>query len=378
MPAWRQGQAVLTWREFGNTAASLAPNANPALNPTYPTIYWRKSGGTDSFDAVWQAWSGAAYNDTRGWLRLMGEGHDDGSGNEVVGLNIFDNDPQWFLATQPSGAVGNTGLLDDLNESSSVYFDGRPRASHTYGNLVFVGDDYWLAPLGSPYRAGSHPSGLSKAFRLRGGTWAQVGGDWPGANNANYGSVCHDPSRGKLIYVPAANIQLRSFDLATDVLSSTSVFTGAGGQNQAIYVPAPWDLVVVLNAQYTGHLGVYDYGRTAGTTMHQPGITGSAPVPSTPYNGLFYPNGVWVPSLGAVVAWHGGTGLWKLTPPAAGNPATTPWTGWEQIAAAPANTLDPGNPTFNGMYGRVFYSPTLKGIGISVAHNKRAAFFALE
>ena len=67
-------------------------------------------------------------------------------------------------------------------------------------------------------------------------------------------------------------------------------------------------------------------------------------------------NGVWVPSLGAIVGWSWGANLWTLTPPASGLISGT-WT-WGVINADGGNTVTPvGRPGAQDpeTFGRLFH-----------------------
>ena len=59
--------------------------------------------------------------------------------------------------------------------------------------------------------------------------------------------------------------------------------------------------------------------------------------------------------------WDGGAGFDTLTPPTSGNPLTQPWT-WGRIEAVSGA---PSAPLRNGTFGRFFYSPRLRVLGVA-------------
>lgn len=374
LPAWRRAMAPRTWANVGNLPTSVDPERNPALNPNHPgPAPWRNTSGGGTIDRVFNAWSGAAYHQPSDELWVHGGGHDDYAGNEIYKIAMYAEEPRWELVIPPTGALGNEGRLLDGLEASGVYFDGRPRSSHTYDLPVFVGDEFWLAALGSTFASGI---GTATTFRFRDGDWQLVQRDqFATGDNAQQGSAAYDASRGRLFFVPSANRTLTYWDVATSTRVDTGIWLNLGRQSRSIVIPE-LDLLVVLNGSYAAELGVYDHGRTPGMSIHQPGATGEQPS----YDGYdadwWYPNGVWIPALGSIACWHGGTDLWLLTPPAS-NPTTTPWS-WSRLRADASNTLDPGVPTATGMFGRVFYSAALHGIGVITRHDRPIAFFALD
>ena len=385
-PAWRRGQPALTWANIGTSKAiDVDPENNAALNPNGAgnPAPWRNGptgspSGGDIF-RVWESWCTGIWNESSGRFRVHGGGHDDYAGNEVYGINLFVTTPTWALDRPPTGAIGNTGVLADGLENTGVYFDGRPRSSHTYCNLAIVNNEMWLACSAGPFRSGQGDGG-KKTWRFNDATgdWVLIqAGTWPIASaTGNAGSTCFDTVRNRLYYWPSENASVSYWDVAAGSSNSVGFITGFGRQSHAIYIPE-LDIQVCLTGQVSAGFVVYDYGRTAGSFSLIPGATGTAPAYAGYDPGWFNPNGVWVPSLGAILCWHGGVNFSKLTPPVTGNPATTPW-AWSTFNAATGNTLDPGLPNPRGVYSRLFYSKRLKGIGLSTSPNLPVRFFALE
>jgi hypothetical protein len=201
LPAWRDGQTPLTWRLVGTSVPmDVDPEDDPALNPNYPDLApWRNSSGGGDIFRVWNSWSGAAWDETTGILRVHGGGHDDYAGNEVYAQRLVDDIPQWSLERPPTGAIGNTGVLDDFQELTAVYFDDRPRSNHSYDNLLAIDGEMWLAIVAAPYRAGG-ATGL-RTFKLKAGEWETVQiGQFPagGGGAGGAGSACHDTTRDRI------------------------------------------------------------------------------------------------------------------------------------------------------------------------------------
>lgn len=355
---------------------TVDPEDDAAVNPNFPgQAPWRSSNGGGDILRVMLAWCGAAYDPSAKRLRVHGGGHDDYAGNELYSLHLNAAAPYWTRDINPTGAIGNTGVLDDGLELTGRYFDGRPRSSHTYGNLVIVDGQFWVVTNGSGFRSGEGAK-ISFRFDDTPGDWVEVTTGFPAGLGSDTGSVCFDPTRRRLYYWPGGNTNIVWMNVDTLATGDTGVSVNANGQSTCIYIPGR-DIVVSLHNSYSGKLGVYDFGRTAGGLVHQPGTTGT--VPSWAGYGFpgWYPCGVLVPSLGAIAVWHGGTSIYLLTPPAAGTEATAAW-AWSELTAAPENTVTPSNPTPNGTYGRFFHDEDLAVLGVVNAANEAPYFFALE
>lgn len=368
--------APLTWAQVGAAMTTVDPENDPAVNPNHPgSAPWRSSSGGGTILRVFEAWCGASYDPALKRLRVHGGGHDDYAGNELYSLHINAAVPYWTRDIDPTGAIGNTGTLDDGQEASGKYFDGRPRSSHTYGNLVTVDGEFWVAMNGSGFRSGD---GATITFRFDDsiGDWVEVTTGFAPGLGAGTGSCCFDPTRRRLYYWPGGNTNVRWLNVDTLTQGDTGFSVNANGESTSIYIPER-DIIVALHRGYTARFGVYDFGRTAGSFAFQPGASGTSPTWAGYAFPGFYPCGVWVPSLGAVAVWHGGTSIHLLTPPAAGTEATNAW-AWTELTAAPSNSVTPSDPQPNGTYGRLFHDPDLNVLGVVNAANQAPYFFALE
>lgn len=361
-PAWRQAMAPLTWAKIGgNTPSAVDPRFNASVNPNGAGALppWHAIGG---FAMIIEAWGGGAYDQERDVLRLHGGGHGDYAGNEILDCDLGAESPTWKLTMPPTGSIGDPGDISSGGDANA-YFDGRPRSTHTYNNLVFVGSDFYNV-IGSVYPIGF--SG-SKLYKFDGTAWHDAGST-AGVINEAYGGVCYDAKRHQLRYAEFGNGTVSCYDIATGTWSRGPQYTNHSGYMRTVYVPT-LDVVVCLSSYYPSRFRIFDYGRTAGTNIPEPPVIGTPPT-------SWYHTGVWVPSLNAIVSWNGGSGFDLLVPPASGDPATSAWT-WKRLEASASNVVMPDPPTSHGVYGRFFYSPKLDCLGVINATNQQINVFAL-
>ena len=351
IPAWRTAMRARTWARIGNDFGSIDPARDPALNPNHPNAApWRGVGG---FGMIMAAWSGGAYDRSTDTLRIFGGGHQDYAGNEIVQTMLATPAPQWSLAIAPSVDIGS-----DSGEKGNTYPDGRPRSSHTYNQLVAVGADLYLMQ-GSMWRSGDAGNRL---FRFSAGEWTDLGIN-PHANWAQYGAMCYDEKRHRLLWLGFTNAApMVSYDIVSGVwkaLGGNNQWSVTDGTARLVRIP-PLDIVVTL---YGGGFALFDYERTPMWGFAKPPVIGTGP--ANPHK-----TGEWVDELGAIVQWDGGTGFDTLTPPGR-EPLTQPWS-WGRIEAlegAPSAAMQ------NGTFGRFFYSPRLRVLG--VANGGAVEVFAL-
>ena len=346
VPAWRAAMQPRTWAKVGNPLGDIDPARDPALNPNFPReAPWRGVGG---FSMIVAAWSGAAYHRETDTLRLMGGGHADYAGNELPEIGLAVERPAWRLEMPPTPRIGG-----DDGEARNTYPDGRPRSSHTYNQVCWVGADFYLMQ-GSQWRSGNAGNRL---FRYRAGVWTDLGVN-PHASWIQLGALCHDEQRHQLLWLGYTNAApMVSYDIATGAwkaLTANNQWSITGGTPRLVRVPH-LDVVVSI---YGDGFGVFDYGRTPMWGFARPPVVGTPP---PPMGGAWRARtGEWVPELGAIVQWDGASGFHTLTPPAA-NPLASAWT-WGRIEAV-AGTASA--PVANGTFGRFFYSPRLRAFGVA-------------
>jgi hypothetical protein len=361
-PTWRSAMTAGTWAQIGTAMSTVDPEDDPAVNPNYPgNAPWRNSSGGGAIDRIFSAWCGASFNQTNGRLGVHGGGHDDYAGNEFYEFLTRVDSPYWVRRINPTGAIGNTGTLDDGQENSGRYFDGRPRSSHTYGNLLHVDGEFWVAMNGSGFRSGNGAT-ITFKFSESSEDWDEITTGFAPGLGSGTGSACFDPTRRRIYYWPGGNTNLVWLNVDTLAQGDAGFSVNANGSSTCIYIPER-DIIVSIHRSYTKNLGVYDFGRTAGSFAFQPGATGAAPTYASYASPGFWPNGVWVPSRGAIACWHGGTSIHWLTPPAAGTETTAAW-AWTTETVDPSNTVTPSNPQTNGTFGRLWHDEELDILGV--------------
>lgn len=379
-PAWRSAMTPLTWATIGNSPSTIDPKNDAAINPNHASLPadapWQVGASGSRFASIMDSWSGGAYNQDTDELYCMGEGHGDGGGNQIIAVALNVDSPAWRLETWPSGAVGNklhpestpgTEIsVNDGLESTNAYADGRPRATHTYNNLLFANGDFYIAAQGAQWSSGN--SGMYTFRYDANGTrdWTKLASR--GASDQSFGAGCFDSSRNCIWYFPyAGNAPVRKYDIATNTWTSTGVSFPLlnDGYSRAVYIPT-LDIIVCLSYQFSNDFRVFN---PASPAVHAPPISGSVPTA-----GRY--TGVWVPELGAVVTYEGGTGFNLLTPPAT-TPITGTWT-WSRLEAAVENAVTPSSPASNGTYGRFFYAPSLQCFGVINSTDQQLHVFALS
>lgn len=360
-PTWRRAMAPATWAEIGtNTLADVNPANDPALNPNYPGMApWHGQGGQEMVIA---AWCGGAWCDVKKRLYITGGGHADYAGNE---LYWWDGGSATFVrATNPTGAIGNTGTLNDGQDASARYFDGQPRSFHTYGNMV-VADGVLWSPGGSVYfggQAASRPFYFDESQNL----WVM---DTDTAGLVGYGSACYDSLRGELYGFGVSVSPPKKYNVAAKTHLPHTKGWSAGGNNVSLY-DAVRDCVMVVRDNFSiqciDAAGVQNTINLQ-TTALPSGINQAA----WGHYGFQYDT-----RRDRYVMWPGGNVVYTLTPPS-GDFRTEPWV-WGQIELAPENVTLPTAMTQRGTWGRFWYSRRLDCVGVVNATNQKMYVLALE
>lgn len=375
--------SVNTWAEIPATLLSgIDPNNNAAINPNYPgrAPWLRRVASNTNQSGVNGAvipWCGAAWDDSTGtfWLPLGG-GHADYGGNEPYKISLLENAPAWSMVRPPSGSLpliagglpsgatvqGNSYLLDDGQETSGVYADGRPRAIHSYRKHVYVPG---LGPV-CVVQGGAFTNVAESGKR----TWlmSESSGEWEWkstADSANIGmsaggAACYDATRGCIYWTGNGTYKLLRLDLSSWTFSDVGAQTIASTNGVAIeYIPEH-DVVFQVCDYYGTDFCIRD---PASGLITSPSVTGTPPA----INGAT--GMAWVPSIGMV--FDVGGMLFALTP--TGNPKTDPW-AWSQITFASPVPAAPSQ----GMYTRFGYSKRLGGLYRYTAAASKPWFFATE
>lgn len=389
-PTWRVGQTLNTWRTaIAAAISSVDPALNPAMNPSFPgSAPWRGSTGQIS---VVNAWGSGVWDEDAGdfWLPLGG-GHGNYAGNEGYRGRLRDNAPAWVLTRAPSGAIGNTIALDDGQESTGIYSDGRPRSIHPYNSQCFVpGVGVVQVRLPSCY---SNDNSSNKVLKLDAAT-----GEWTVVFNldlisgVNLGdphntACCYDPVRNRVVSVGASGSNM---DLAWVRPSTAAAWTVSGrircqtaggsdaalaGGRQALLYDAALDRYLHLQT-FSGSVYHALVHPDTGVVTYLGPVSGSLP---SGFNVGLMCGAAWNPDGGYYGLWGQSSNTAQITAltPHPTTPLTSAWSV-SLLSIAPGNVLLPDNDSgANGVFGRFFYSRRLGGFGLLPQAASPTVFFA--
>ena len=355
LPAWRRALTPLQIALVGtNTLAEVNPESDPAVNPNYPAnAPWR---GVGSQSNVVTAWNGAVWDEVNKRLCPFGGGHADYAGNEFYAWNGWTDQGAFSRLSNPTGSIGNTGVLNDGQESSGVYFDGQPRSFHTYNNFAVRNGVLWFFG-GSPYYAGN---GASRPFFWNGSSWTM---DADLSAGAAYGGVAYDSVRDVFLVTHGSTHQPKTYSPVSKAVSTKSTWINLSGGYVNPHYNALRDVYVLFGT------AIHIYSGDCATASGAATIAGAAPSFTVMTAGVQYDA-----ENDRYLVLNGGTSIYVLTPPAVGqNPKTATWV-WSQIDFAGTVT----SPASNGTYGRFWFSPSLKCCGVVNATNQKMHVFPLE
>lgn len=347
-----------TWGMVGiNTLADVDPVMDPGVNPNFPfEAPWIGSNGHAS---VVSAWSGAAWDEVNRRLLITGGGHADYAGNEVYEWSAITG--LFKRLNNPTGAIGNTGLLNDgLDSNNPSYFDGRPRSAHTYNHLIYTDGVLWNFQ-GSTYSGGAGKRG---AYRFYNNDWQRNGTTSFGGN---YGATIYDKLRSRFITLSPGIGRPGWYDPITD---TTGVFNHwsnnndtTGSELQCVYLENR-DIAV----SFTNNIQILKLDDTADSSTAV--VTGVTP----PWSNNRLIGAVYDDQNDRIMCWHGGSSIFVLKPPS-GDFLTNAWT-WSEIPAADLNVV-PTAPASNGTYGRFWYSRSLNCCGVVNSTSQKMYVFRL-
>lgn len=380
-PQWRRQLRALRWGVVPavNRLIDIDPARNPAFNPylaTNPGTTSAPWSGNTRFTSIIIAWCGACYDRDQDVLWLpLGGGHADYAGNEAYAIRLADEAPSWQMPRPPSGSIP-LGLitLDDGQEASGDYADGRPRAIHSYNKHCHVpGLGPVCAVQGNVWRTAA--AGTQRTLRLD-----SVSGEWstlathpdPGAP---YGGACFDATREELVWLGTNGAWLSRFDPVARIwqVRNDGSRSNEPGYIALTHVPGH-EIIVQTCSTLASGFAVWDIQSAQRT---QPGTTNARPAHLSDPGGKA--GGVWVPSLNAVAMWHntaaGSTGPISLLR-APSQPRDMPWT-WDSLPLADTAVV-PSVAAGNGTYGRFGYSPNLDGFYLLNGIHEPVYFYALS
>ena len=344
-PAWRTAMVADRWDTIGANfiqSTAVDPEDDPKINPNYPSdAPWRGIGGLKNLFA----WAGGALDEDRDVIQYNGGGHDDYWGNEIYSMDLDRDDPKWVLRFPPTGALGNAGNLDDGQEATGVYFDGRPRSCHTYGNLLFVDGDFYRCPGGARSQDGN---GMEQCF-----VYTALQEDWtqldtrPSAGNA-FGCVTYDPVRHKLGYAASSTANICSYDITGDTWTEHAGTTNTVGLYCTNKYDAPGDIVLLWNSIYSGGVAYHTLDPVSGNTA----LTVTGTTPTTLNQGAVAYDG----NRDVYYHWNDeAANVNRLTPPPAATRTSGTWT-WDVMTPDVGNTVTPSARNSTGSFGRVLFS----------------------
>lgn len=363
LPSWALGLDVGQWVQVPVAAAlsTLNPNNNPALNPIYPTSRWVSHTGIVS------AWCGACFDQANNVLHLpLQGGHGDYSGNEPYRIDLTAETPAWEMLRPPSGAIGYGGSelnLNDGQEATGLYSDGRLRAGHSYNhNLWIPGRGVCISQVAETYASGAGGKRLFMDLNQSTGE-SSLALDWAGATQAGvgHGFAVWDSVRSRVFVCGAETARPYTLDLT----AGTYTARGSSGNILAGFARGAYcagiDLVAAISnptaGAYRAQAGFSVFDPATGTD-YQPGMSGSWPSGFT-FNGKAGME--WDAENQRLLLWNNATNtaqIATLTPPA--SPTTEPWVRGS-IAVPGSNAVTPSAAAANGTYGRFALAPDFNG-----------------
>lgn len=376
LPAWRQNLAVNEWVAIPLTTSlqSIDPANNPAINQNHPNpAPWRAVNG---FASIMTAWCGACYDDTTGTFMIpIGGGHDDYAGNEPYKCNMFADSTVWQMIRNPSGAIGNQIVLDDGQENTGLYSDGRLRAAHSYSLATAGNGRFFITALPAIYRSGQ--AGKAKCYEINPFTGeSSLISDYSSFNLSDlYGAGSYDPDRDELM---AAHRQSGRF-IRISVDTGVAVSLGSYSNYFAGYITGNYAKSLdrhlffgkqTTNTAFTAHRGL---------AVIDPS-TGSKIFPYVPDLPLFVNQdgigAVWQDSQKRLLIWNNNTDTNKVIAikPSNYSDLSQAWT-METITGFGAT---PTTALTNGTFNRLQYSNKLGGLMLINAVNQPFYFMRAE
>ncbi len=195
-PIWRAEMIPWQWKEISGTSLSaLQPDPLISGQPDANGIGVR--GGL--YGRI-DAWNGLAADTTTSVVYSAANGgHADYAGNEVYGIDLSLDQPEWTILRQPTAAEFiEAGNYNDA-KYSDYYLDGRPGSTHSYYAMHFISarGAIFRFGAGSLYGTGNEGNLKTEAFVLADNDWVPAG-SYPEIIEGQRGgaisqTVCKDP-----------------------------------------------------------------------------------------------------------------------------------------------------------------------------------------
>jgi hypothetical protein len=372
-PAWRKAMVANSWIEVptANKLSDLNPENDPLQNPNYPgSALWH---GTTGFAGIISAYCGACYDQDTDTMHFpLQGGHGDYAGNEPYKIRFDIESPAFQVLRPPSGALNSSPfvpVLDDGQQSTGLYSDGRMRAIHSYNKHVYVPG---VGPVCSG-QGDTYPgqAGTGKVIYFDEVTGEAVFGAAHPLGITPGSSGTYDSLRHIIWHRSSSGERFYKYDIATN---SWSVFGGAlniSGNSALCYMPE-YDCLLWLCNSPTAMANRFAVLDCVTGVITKPAVTGAL-VGASGLAGEMSPQ--WVPSLNGAALWHNTSspGTINMLSPT-GNPRTDAWA----ITQLPVNSGAPTVAAAAGTFGRFAYSSRLEGFFLINAVNQRPYFYALE
>jgi hypothetical protein len=217
-PIWRSDMVAWQWKEIpGTSLSALQPDPLISGQPDADGVGVR--GGL--YGRI-DAWNGLAADTTTSTVYSAANGgHADYAGNEVYGIDLSLDRPEWTILRQPTAAEFiQAGNYNDA-KYSDYYLDGRPGSTHSYYALQFISarGAIFRFGAGSLYGTGNEGNLKTESFVLTDNDWAPAGtypeiidGERGGAINQ---TVCKDPETEDIYIGARDGVRRFSQDTAT-------------------------------------------------------------------------------------------------------------------------------------------------------------------
>lgn len=369
VPAWRSAIAPNTWAEVGNALVSVDPKLDDTINPNHPlNSPWN---GTVGQNGLVIAYSGACFDEAGQvlWLPLQG-GHADYAGNEPYKIDLSVDSPVWEMVRNPSGALGNEGVLTNSTaaENTGLYDDGRPRAIHSYNKCVYIpGVGPAISTQGNCSFTAS--GGTDKPILISPitGEMTLHGADNPYSSAPSGSGACYDPTRHCIWYKGWNTGFIAKYDIALNSWSSIGSSHSVGGYLSLTYLPDQ-DCLLWISDGLTNGFAVVD---CVTGTLYEPSISGS--LVGMILSGRTQPR---LFDTNTLALWDNTSDTTIInTLSFASNPRTDTW----QIGQLPVDGSNAVTPTVkagNGTYGRFFYIPKYDCFGVFNSNTDKIFMYA--
>ena len=355
-PLWLTSTDANTYAEIplALTVADINHENDVLINPDFPsTSVWKAVLGKP---AMFDAWSGGCFDYFNNEIQIpLGGGHGDYAGNEPYKIDIRSDTPSAVMLRNPSGAIGNEITLDDNQEATGKYSDGRVRSCHTYNKIEFVPDvGAFVSVLGGTYKDDTKSEWTLKIDMVTGEADFLIINPIAGTQDVGIATT-YDQSRHGLWVKRTGTTKMMFYDIELNLWDEKALEIGLSGDVGMVYIPVH-DVIMIVNPIYTNNFAIYD---CATDTVTEPSLTNS--FVGMALDGHCQPR--YSLELGLIAFWNNTTNTTEMNQMAIpANPKTDTWTV-DQFTIDGGNSVTPSVMATNGTYGRFFYSPIYGGFG---------------